>query len=236
MDRRNRFVPWSDRLEGRQLMTAAGAVMPQATYATTMANTPTATPTVIAKGQVRETRPISPQASFESSVAGTRQNRIKQLPGYLFLVNSNRKLPASIIRSLQDDMQAIQNTLKTPPQAYVNAMKDALKDASTSATITPDHAKSLNTQFGLLLKYSGAPPDVTAQFQKDMNTLVRLDTQARNPALTAVNDYGIMTQYVLSVGRKINPNAAAANAAAAKAAARNVVPNTVASPVSSSGI
>lgn len=238
MDRRNCFIPWSDRLEGRQLMTAAAAVLPQAAYATVLANSPTATPTTGSKGQARAARAVSPQAAFESAVTGTRQNRIKQLPGYLFLVNSNRKLPASIVQALQDDMQAIQNTLKAPPQPLVNAMKDAMKDAGTTATISESNAKVLNDRFGQLLKYSGASPDVTKQFQKDMNDLVRLDTQARNPALTAVNDYGIMTQYVLSVGRKVNPNAnsAAVLAAAAKKTASSIAPNMVSSPVASSGM
>lgn len=247
MDRRNRFVPWSDRLEGRQLMTAAAAVMPPAAYSTVLVNTTTAKPRVnavnVEKGpghapsQARSVRSVSPQAAFEASITGTRQNRIKQLPGYLFQVNTHRKLPASIVQALQDDMQAVQNTLKAPPRAFVNAMKDAMKDASTKATISEDNAKSLNHQFGLLLKYSGASPEITEKFQEDMNDLIRLDTQARDPVLTAVNDYGIMTQYVLSVGRKLNPNAS--GAAVQAAAAKKLVspgPNMVSSPVSSSGL
>lgn len=236
MDRRNRFIPWSDRLEGRQLMTAAAAVLPQAAYATMLANTPTSTPATV-KGHARPARALSAQTAFEASVTGTRQNRIKQLPGYLLQINPNRRIPASLIQALQADMQTIQGTLTAPPQPLVNAMKDALKDAATTATISENNAKGLSHQFGMLLQYSGAAPDVTAQFQKDVNQLVRLNTQARNPALTTANDYGLMTQYVLSVGRKINPhaNAAAVQAAAAKKAG-GIAPNVISSPVSSSGM
>ncbi len=234
MDRRRRFVPGSDMLESRQLLSAAPATAPVAQINVTTSTTPTGQaaatktttpPTAVVSELTMTTQapatntitltPIQgndPQAAFEQSINGTRQNRIAQLPNYLFLVNTQRKLNPKTVKALQADLELISNRLHAPPQGQVWQFMSSLRDTLTLQTISPNNASVLSAEFATLLRSSGASPAVTAKFQKDMDTLIQEDVNAPNPAQTAANDYAIMVQYVLSVGRRIVPNATVAAA------------------------
>lgn len=203
MARQRRFVPGSDMLESRQLLSAAPATPPVAEIS---ADTKSGQEDTVVAPTVKTDNAQSP---FESSINGTRQFRIKQLPNYLFLVNTRRKLDRAIVADLQADLQLIANRLSAPPQSLVWQFMKTLRGMVSQQNISPSLSQQLNAQFGAMLSSSGASPEVTAKFQNDMNRLIQADTKAPNPALTAANDYALMSQYVLSVGRKITPNATA---------------------------
>lgn len=200
MERRRRFVPWSDRLEGRQLLTAAPATP-------AVAPAVSVSPTSDYAWNIPPSKygPFTPQDLFVANVSSLRQFRIAQLPVYLQLVNTERTLDDTTVKALQADLEAVRNRLTAPPQALVSSFIDSLRDALTTQSITPDHARVLNDQFGKILESSGAPPDVTQQFQADMNRLTRQSVNGPNPAIVAANDYAVITQYVLAIGRKTGP-------------------------------
>lgn len=201
MERRRRFVPSGDHLEGRKLLTAAATPAPSYSVTPTTDVITNLTPTKYGHD--------TPQDLFVSNISSQRQFRIAQLPVYLELVDTRRTVPEPIVKALQTDLEAIRNRLVAPPSDLLTGFTETLRATLTNQTISPDHARVLNAQFGQILEASGSPPDLTAQFQSDMNALVRTNVQGPNPGVVTANDYALIVQYVLAIGRRTGPAAAA---------------------------
>ncbi|MGE3820459.1 MAG: Ig-like domain-containing protein [Isosphaeraceae bacterium] len=189
MDRR-RYVPSAEFMEGRLLLS-----------------------TVTAAG--RPAASVAPQsvaaASLSFSNAGSnlpesysqKLKRIENLPYFLEQLQPGRYLPAETIRSIQDDLLALTAKLHGPPAERIDHFNVQLRETLASASLSAQNAHALNVAFGQVLEGAGVTSALLARFKADMNQLALVDSQSPNPTYLASNDYAVILQTALAVGRPI---------------------------------
>jgi hypothetical protein len=184
MDRR-RFVPAPEGLEDRKLM-AGSLFNPGGVFGSSnnFYNIPSALVTA----------PNTP---------GQKAARIDHLPFYMKQTQPGRFLPKSLVQPIQADLQAIEGKLHSPPSAVLTLFNHEIRHTVPQQNLSPQNAQRLNQDFGDVLEAAGAAPEVQAQFQADMNTLAKVDALDVNPVILATNDYSVVIQTALGVGRPI---------------------------------
>jgi hypothetical protein len=180
MDRR-RFAPKAENLEGRQLLSFFG-----------------------------NTNKFNPYNTTAYAVEIVRSMRIDRLPGYLESVQPGRVASRDVVTSLQNDLHAIETQLTPAPSAVLNQFNQDLRSTLPHATLSADDVNLLDRDFGNILSSSGASPQVTTQFQSDMNDLARGDVNQNTPAKLASNDFALVSQMVQGIGVPMRAPAAPA--------------------------
>ena len=199
MDRR-RFVPSPEGLEGRMLLSVARPSSAIKAARTPVANT--------------------------SSTLAEKELRIERLPFFLETLQPGRALPGATIARLQADLNTIVARLQPPPSQVLDAFNLGLRDVIPNASLSVEDARTLNRLFGEVLAAAGAPPQSVANLQADMSELIQADTNGPNPVMLATNDYALVLQTALGVGRPIKAPAPPKLAAADRA--RGLGPNVTA--------
>jgi hypothetical protein len=184
--KRRRSVPSPERLESRELMASLFGN-------STIFGTPSLNPNPAL------TLPNTPQQ---------KSTRIARLPFYLKETQPSRILPKSVMEPIQDDLRAIEGKLQPPPHAVLNEFNRVIRKDTPQQTLTPATAGGLNHAFLAVLRAAGATPEALARFQTDMTTLALLDSKSPNPMILATNDFSIILQVALGVGRPIRTPAA----------------------------
>lgn len=180
MDRR-RFSPSAEGLEGRALLSLLGA-------------TPKSNATVSVQDLPRTYK--------------EKELRIAHLPYYLQQEDPRRFLPADLMEQLQTDINAVVAKLHAPTPGPVNAFNAGLRRLMPTNNLSPAEARYVNHSFGAVLEHSGATPAQVANLQYDMNQLARVDAASIQPTTLARNDYSLVLQTTLAVGRPmITPTA-----------------------------
>lgn len=174
MDRR-RFVPSPEGLEGRAMLSVFGA-----------SNT----------AQVTAAQEVP--VTFHQ-----KETRIEHLPFYMKQLDPNRFLPEATIRKLQDDLLSIAGRLHRPNPATVEAFNSTIKDIVPNASLSVTDAKTLNHAFQRVVGSTGATAQQVANLTQDMNDLAKVDSQSPQPVFLATNDYSLVLQTILGVGRPI---------------------------------
>ena len=129
--------------------------------------------------------------------------RIEHLPFYLNQLQPGRFLNRDQIAQLQTDLKAIVGDLHAPPPKVLDFFNHNQRVALPTKSLSVDSAKSLNHAFGLVLNEAGATPEQSANLQRDMNDLALIDSLSRQPVYLATNDYSLVLQTALQVGRPI---------------------------------
>lgn len=194
MDRRpRRFVPGSEDLEGRALLSGTAASTPAQVAATqTQTQTPRTAPVVT--------------ASTPAGVPGTleqKQQRIDRLPFYLNSISNGRFIPPATVARLQAELRTIIGQLRRPPRPVVEAFNVQLRSALPYQTLRVQDARALNNSFGRVLQAAGATPAATQRLKAAMNELAQNDANSPQPVRLAVNDYALVLQTALGVGQPI---------------------------------
>ena len=169
MDRRRRFSPSAETLEGRQLL-SSGAKRP----------------TVVAPATLQQ-----------------KQSRIDKLPRYLNSLQPNRHVPDDLVTALQNDLMLIVGKLDRPSTLSLEAANRQFRGTIANASISIEDAAGLRSTFRGVLQSANAPAVAVENLTNDMDALVKLDSTGRAPALLAANDYAIVLQTALGVGRPI---------------------------------
>jgi hypothetical protein len=175
---RRRFVPSTEGLEGRALMASLFGVSSPATSLTTTIDT-------------------LPE-NFKQ-----KELRIAHLPFFLNTLQPGRFLPATTITSIQADLQSILGRLHAPPTRAADGFNLDLRHMFVQTNLSPDNAKILNHAIGVVLVGAGATPTQVHNIQTDMNQLALVDSKSIDPSRLAANDYGLVLQTALAVGRPI---------------------------------
>ncbi len=173
MDRR-RFAPSPDGLEGRMLLSMARPA----------------------------TAAQAPVANLSSTLR-EKELRIERLPYFLQTLQPGRTLPGATISRLQVDLKAIVARLQPPPSGVLDAFNLGLRDVLPNSNLGTEEARTLNVLFGDVLAAAGATPQAVANLQNDMSELVRADANGPDPVKLATNDYALVLQTALGVGRPI---------------------------------
>ncbi len=184
MERRHRqvqFVPSSEGLEGRALLSVAS---PAAQRATTI--------------RAAVVTPLDP--SLPNTIAQKNQ-RVDRLPFYLNKLQPGRNLPPATIATLQDNLRSIIGQLRPPPRADLEAFNVELRNAMPYLYIRPEDAAGLNRTFGNVLLAAGATQDQTVRLQGDLDELTRANSEEPKSVFLTTNDYSLILQTALGVGK-----------------------------------
>lgn len=173
MDRR-RFVPSPEGLEGRAMMSVFGS------------------------GANAQVAPAQVPVTFHQ-----KETRIEHLPFYMNQLEPGRFLPQATVQKLQDDLLAIAGRLHRPNPAKLEAFNKALRDVAPNTSLSVSDAKMLNHAFQAVVGDTGATAQQVANLTQDMNELAKIDSQSRQPVYLATNDYSLVLQTILGVGRPI---------------------------------
>ncbi len=176
MDRR-RFVPSADGLEGRALMSLFGGATPKSNHNVSIEDLPN---------------------NFQKKAL-----RIEHLPYYLDQTQPGRFLPSGAIKQLQADLTEIAGNLHAPSTKVVNTFNTSLRHAFPYQTISAANARFLNSSFGNVLNKAGATPAQETSLRADMNAIAKADSQGNDPTFLVANDYALVLQTTLAIGRPI---------------------------------
>ena len=193
MDRRTRrYVPSSEGLEGRQL---------QATGAGTALN-PLAGITQNPYGTSSPGTQVDGGAPVADTIA-IKLQRIQNYPFFIGQLNRDGIVPQPAVSNIQNDLRSIIGQLRPGDSAAVRAFNLDLRDAQKTHNILPEQAARLNRDFGNVLLAAGAPADVTARLQQEMNSLAQAATQQSDPSIVLRNEYATTLQLALGSGRPL---------------------------------
>jgi hypothetical protein len=171
---RRRFVPSAENLEGRQLM-AAGFLNGYSNASTT---------------------------SVPLATISEKMTRIERLPYFLRSLDTSRPLPQEPVKEIQADLDHLKGTLHAASTQGLNAFNAKMRGVLSEASISPSESARLNTLFGKVVASAGASEEVTQSLQNAMNGLVQSEiVSAQNAPFVVANDYSIVLETVLGIGK-----------------------------------
>jgi len=173
---RRRYNPTPEGLEGRDLLSLFGST-PKQNATVSVQNLP---------------------ETFRQ-----KEQRIEHLPFYIGQIQAGRFLPPDTMQHLQADLNDVAARLHAPSTPVVNAFNRGLRHLEPDLSLSPSNARLLNASFGSVLSRAGATPEATANLQRDMNELALVDSKSTEPSYLARNDYALVLQTALEVGRPI---------------------------------
>jgi hypothetical protein len=218
MERRlRRYVPGSEGLEGRRLLSSAQLIAtPPAdiasitTTSTDQAAISASTPLVATAAQQQQrqgpaSRPLTPaQETARQELIETRFQRIERLPAFLQLLDPGRPLPEPAMATIQQELRGFVAQLRPPAGAVAEGFIGVLRDAISQASVTPQTVAALNAGTAALLRSAGASEQSVEAITDSMTDLARSAAQSRQPVVVLTNDYALVLQTALGVGRPIS--------------------------------
>jgi hypothetical protein len=129
--------------------------------------------------------------------------RVDRLPGYMEQFRPGRFLPADTIAHLKDDLTAVAAKLHAPGPDVLNGFNARLRKIEPSSSLSVADAQGLSHSFGVVLKAAGATPQQVSNLQRDMNELAKVDANSPQSVFLATNDYTVVLETVLAIGRPI---------------------------------
>ena len=196
MDRRTRrYVPSSEGLEGRQMLSTATAANPQATALQTGAGNNGGT-SAIAATQIDGQSPMS-------DTIRDKLQHIQNYPYFIGLLNRDGFVPQPAVANIQANLYAMVGTLHQGDTNAVHQFNIDLRDAQKTYNILPQQAARLNRDFGAVLQSAGAAPQLTANLQNELNSLAVAATHQPTPSIVVRNEYATTLQLALGIGRPL---------------------------------
>ena len=178
MDRR-RFVPSSEALDGRTLLSGTGLFGQSTAHSASSLST-----------RVPDT--------FNEKLL-----RIQRLPFYLDNLQSQRFLPKDTLQSLQTNITGVAAQLLPAPPAVLRAFNLQIRKMMPKVSLSPQDTVRINNLFGAVLRAEGASPQQVAKLQQNMLSIAKADAASPNPVYLATNDYSILVQGISIIGRRI---------------------------------
>jgi hypothetical protein len=135
-----------------------------------------------------------------------KELRVEHLPYYLEKIRPGRFLPEAEVQEIQTDLTQFISKLHKPPTAALNDYNYGLRPIVSRQSISAADAKILNRNFGGVLTAASASPSVVDSLKSTVFQLVtQIDTASPEPAFLATNDYSLILQTALSIGRPMPP-------------------------------
>ncbi len=189
MDRR-RFLPASEGMESRALMTA---LFPTSSY--------THQSGINSIFGYQLTSNVNIPITFQQ-----KELRVEHLPFYIEQIRPGRFLPPAELKAIQSDLLQIISTIHKPTTDSLNNYNASLRPIVGKQSITAADAKTLNNNFGSVLTAASASPQLVDSLKSSIYKLVtQVDTASPQPAYLATNDYSLILQTALSIGRPMPP-------------------------------
>jgi hypothetical protein len=173
---RRRFVPSADGLEVRQLLATATAIPTVSAAATTVAPSP----------------------------YDQRLQRIERLPFFLSSIEPNRSLPSGAVEAIQDNLLSIIGTLHAPPTTQLQEYNKLIRGILGGSSVSADQLQRLDRAFGKVLASAGANEATASSLRASLLQLERVSLNtASRPSSVAANDYTLILQLALALGKPL---------------------------------
>jgi hypothetical protein len=143
-------------------------------------------------------------AAVDTSTVPQRNQRIERLPVFLRAFDPGRALPPEVTGAIQAELYALVATMTKAKSKGLQAFNEQLRGVLKSTTISPAQAGQMSGTFGRILASAGADQARVAGLQAAMNELVRANASTSNrSAFLTANDYSLVLQVALAVGRPL---------------------------------
>jgi hypothetical protein len=177
MDRR-RFAPATEGLEQRALLT-------------------TSTPNLTNLFGFQVSPNLNIPITYEQKV-----ERAERLPFYLGKIRPGRFLPAAEMQQIQGDLLQVISKLNKPATSTLDQFNSGLRPIVSKESISAADVTTLDRNFGAVLMAASASPSVINSLKSTLTQLVtQVDTASPQPAYLATNDYSLVLQTALAIGR-----------------------------------
>jgi hypothetical protein len=135
-----------------------------------------------------------------------KELRIEHLPYYLEKISPGRFLPKPELKQIQATLYDIVDSIHKPVPKALNYYNTELRKVVFKQSITPTVVKRLNHSFGVVLKSATATPSAIVGLQAPLVALTtQFDTASVMPILLASNDYTLVLETALAIGRPMPP-------------------------------
>ena len=131
-----------------------------------------------------------------------KELRVEHLPYYLEKILPGRFLPPAEMKQIQSDLTQVISQLHKPATSALDNYNYEMRQIVPHQSLTAAGAAVLDYSFGAVLHAATASPSVVDGLKSTMNQLVtQVDTNSPQPVFLASNDYALVLQTALSIGR-----------------------------------
>lgn len=177
MDRR-RFIPSSEKLEGRALQ-ASAALNPFNPFGVQLTST------------------LNIPISYQQKAL-----RIERLPYYLEKIRPGRFIPKPEMQEIKDALFYMMDGIRRPPPAALNRYNQELRPITAKQSLPASDIHALNYSFGKVLQAAHTPHASIQLMSAALFQMVsQVDTASPMPAYLGTNDYTLILQTALAIGR-----------------------------------
>jgi len=176
MDRRRRFVPSSESLEGRTLQAATNPFNPFGFQLTSNLNVP---------------------ITYQQKAL-----RIERLSYYLEQIRPGRFIPKPETQQIENSLFYMMDAIHRPPPAALNRYNYELRHVVPKQSLAASDIHRLNFSFDAVLRSAQTPLGSIDGLSSALFQMVsQVDTASPQPAYLGTNDYSLVLQTALAVGR-----------------------------------
>jgi hypothetical protein len=132
--------------------------------------------------------------------------RIQRLPYYLEKIRPGRFLPKAEMDQVKGALTGLMDVTKKPPSQALDNYNQQLRHVVPRQSLRPEDIRRLNFAFTAVLRAAHTPESSVEGLQAALNRLVsQVDTASPEPVFLATNDYTLVLQTALGVGRPMPP-------------------------------
>jgi hypothetical protein len=131
-----------------------------------------------------------------------RELRIARLPYYLEQIRPGRFLPKPEIKQIQDSLFGMLDVIHRPPTQGLNNFNYSLRKVVSKESLSSTDINRLDQTFTGVLNSARTPPAAVAGLRSALYQLTsQIDTNSVLPVTLATNDYTLVLETALAVGR-----------------------------------
>jgi hypothetical protein len=131
-----------------------------------------------------------------------KELRIEHLPYFMEKILPGRFIPKAEIKAIQGDLLELISRTREPRKTALNNYNFELRQIVPHESLTATNLNVLNFAFGAVLNATQASPAIIANLQSNLYKFAsQIDTNSPLPVTLATNDYTIVLQTILGIGR-----------------------------------
>jgi hypothetical protein len=133
--------------------------------------------------------------------------RIQRLPFYLDKIATNgRFLPKAEIEQIKNSLFEMVDAIHRPPPQALNNYNYQLRQVVSKQSLSPSDIHRLDFSFGATLKAAKTPAASISGLRSALFSLTsQVDTASILPVVLATNDYTLVLETALAIGRPMPP-------------------------------
>jgi hypothetical protein len=132
--------------------------------------------------------------------------RIQRLPYYLEKIRPGRFLPQAELDQVKVALNGLMDAIEKPPSKALDNYNIELRRVIPKQSLSPENLHRLNFAFTAVLRATHAPANSIDGLEAALNQMVtQVDTASPEPVFLGTNDYTLVLETALAVGRPMPP-------------------------------